>query len=153
MCCNGSLFSRVPLDPTEVDAMRKLGLYVLEGENKAYFAQPCAQLIHTDCSIYDDRPGNCRGYRCRILRRLESGELSLEAAQALVKKATELLSALHQLLAGTGDESWSIWKRLDTFAEEQKLPIDSVEFSRQHTRIGMHLVVLKKLLDSEFHVP
>ena len=152
MCCNGTLFSCVPLDPSEVEPMRKFGFYILNREEKSYFAQPCLQLHDSDCSIYEGRPQNCRGFRCRVLRRLENGELTLEAARVLVKKATELLATIHRLLPNVGNDSWSIWKRLDAFAEEEKLAVDSVEFSSRHSTLGTHLVVLKKLLESEFHV-
>jgi hypothetical protein len=70
-----------------VAAIRGMGFEVFDSENKAHLAQPCAKLLLASCSAYGARPNNCRTFRCRVLQRLEAGELSTEQAHALVNQA------------------------------------------------------------------
>jgi hypothetical protein len=97
LCCDGTLFSRVPLDPAEIDAMRDLGFGTVHTSHPAYFTQPCSKFVGGSCSVYAKRPQNCRDFRCRLLRRLESGELSVEAALVLVKRAISLAATPAQV--------------------------------------------------------
>ena len=85
LCCNGTLFNRVPLALAELQPLRILGFDILEVLEQAYFPQPCAKLSECGCSVYPERPNNCRSYRCNVLQRLEQGELDFEQARALVK--------------------------------------------------------------------
>ena len=90
LCCDGSLFGRVPLEPGERDAARKNRLRVVA--SGASFEQPCAAFAGT-CRAYDDRPRACRAFVCRLheRHRLEGGPL--EARLASVRRARELLAA------------------------------------------------------------
>jgi uncharacterized protein len=150
LCCDGTIFSHVPIEPTEVASIRSVGLEVFDAENNAHFVQPCMKLENTSCSIYANRPETCRNFRCRVLRRLEVGELSTERAHSLVNQAKTLISALRDLLVSQGDPTRSIWKRLDELAKAESLQLESPEFSRRHSPLGMHAVVLQHLIDTEF---
>ena len=124
----------------------------MEVLGQAYFPQPCAKLVESSCSVYAQRPGNCRGYRCRVLRRLEKGELEVEEAHSLVQKARELTSGVDSLLASIEDRSGTLWTRLESFAKAEHLQLDSIEFSQRHPMLGMHATVLLNLLETEFRV-
>ncbi len=152
LCCDGTLFNRVPLERSELAALRAIEFDIMEVLEQAYFYQPCAKLVESSCSVYARRPGNCRGYRCRILRRLEKGELEVEEAHSLVQKARELTSAIDSLLSSIEDKSGSIWTRLERFAKAENLQLESIEFSRRHPMLGMHATVLLALLETEFKV-
>jgi len=58
LCCDGSLFGRVRLEPGEVDSARRRRLHVVA--NGRSFEEPCTALVkqgeHHHCSIYADRP-------------------------------------------------------------------------------------------------
>jgi hypothetical protein len=87
-----------------------------------------------------------------VLRRLEEGEIDFDRACALVRKATSLASTIHQLLSSIGDRSWSIWTRLERFAETENLKLESIDFSRRHWVLEMHVVMLRQLLDTAFRM-
>ena len=152
LCCDGTLFNRVPLESVELKALRELGFDIMEVLEQAYFPQPCAKLAETSCSVYSERPNNCRGYRCRVLRRLENGELGLEQAHALVQKARELTAAIDRLLTSVDDRSATMWTRLEMLAKSENLPLDSPEFSRRHSLLGMHAMALRNLIETEFRL-
>jgi len=150
LCCDGTLFSKVPLDPAEAGILPNLGFDVVAAEHPAHFTQPCVKLVDSSCSVYAERPKNCRAYRCRILRRLENGELSAGEAQALVNKVKSLASTASELLASIGDRSSGLCARLEELAKRENLKLEDSEFSRRHSLLGMHIIMLRHLLDEEF---
>ena len=70
LCCNGTLFGSVDLHDSEVALAERSHLPVVHPiePGQAHFLQPCS--LHVDgtgCSIYDERPGACRRYVCKLL--------------------------------------------------------------------------------------
>ncbi len=102
LCCDGSLFGRVPLAPAELPGAKKRRLHVLGGGRA--FEQPCAALstlgTQCACSIYPDRPGACRAFTCRLYERLRRDGGSLAERLESVRQVRELLA----LVATTTDE-------------------------------------------------
>jgi Fe-S-cluster containining protein len=92
MCCDGSLFGRVPLEPDEVPRAQKLRLQVLPSTRG--FEQPCTALRDDGCSIYDDRPRACRRFRCRLYERHEREGGAVEERIAIVQRVRTLATRL-----------------------------------------------------------
>lgn len=104
LCCDGTLFTTVPLAADEVASVRRRGLVVLADDAGApsRLPQPCAALRDLRCTIYDERPDACRRYRCMLLAALEAGEVSLPEALDVVGEARARLAALAADLPGAG---------------------------------------------------
>ena len=106
LCCNGAIFGDVPVAAEEAAELRGLGIPVEARDGRDRFAQPCAMLRGTRCSIYESRPGTCRSYRCRVLAARERGELGDAEARRRIAQAKALVAALEphlregQTLAG-----------------------------------------------------
>lgn len=107
LCCDGSLFTQVPLGAgDEAAAVRRRGLTVVaRADGSPALRQPCAALDGRRCAIYEDRPASCRGYRCMLYAALAEGEVSLAEALATVERAHELLAAARacELAPETGE--------------------------------------------------
>jgi Fe-S-cluster containining protein len=99
LCCDGNLFSHVPLRPEEVAPARRHGLDVvaLVGGSPA-LQQGCPALKDRRCTLYAERPQGCRAYSCRLFNALARHELPLDEALAVVDRAHSLLSALERSL-------------------------------------------------------
>lgn len=96
LCCDGSLFSHVGLEPEELERLRALGIPVkVLRSGTQVLAQRCAALEGRECTIYRDRPSSCASYNCLLAESLIEERVSLEAAQAVVKKAQRLISEGH----------------------------------------------------------
>jgi hypothetical protein len=93
LCCDGNLFTQVPLRAEEVEPIRHRGLPILERPHGAALRQRCGALDGRRCDIYDDRPAACRSYRCMLLTALAEDEVSLRDALAIVERAHALLAA------------------------------------------------------------
>lgn len=83
LCCDGTLFDRVPLGLGEQVPLPVTTLPT----GARHLAQPCAGLQGRACSCYEQRPRPCRGFKCLLLTALEAGEVGLPAALEVVARA------------------------------------------------------------------
>lgn len=89
LCCDGTLFTRVPLAAAEVVPEAALGVRTTE-QGGRYVPQRCAALAGTVCGVYAQRPLACRRYECLLFQALRGGEVSLSEARELVARAKSL---------------------------------------------------------------
>ena len=90
LCCDGSLFGRVPLRPEEVTTARKVRLHVIPSGKS--FEQPCSAFgDERACGIYDARPSACRDFACRLFGAHARDGGDLEPRLAIVRRTRELL--------------------------------------------------------------
>ncbi len=87
LCCDGTLFTRTPLQAEEVEALRALSPRPVDEACGHGLAQPCAALEGTRCTIYAGRPAACRRYACLLHGALAEGEVGLDEALAVVDEA------------------------------------------------------------------
>lgn len=92
LCCDGSIHGHAQLREGEVERARKLGLPLL-ADGRRGFAMPCPKLVDRRCSIYQQRPNACRGYKCQLLHDLEADQVSLPDALETVVTAHKLGAA------------------------------------------------------------
>ena len=62
------------------------------------FALPCPKVEGTICTIYEQRPAACAGYKCALLKRYVAGNISLDSALAVVEETRQRLAALEKEL-------------------------------------------------------
>ena len=86
LCCDGTLFQLVKLEPEELPRAADLGLRLLADHHA--FAQPCRCLAGGSCGIYTQRPRACRTFRCRLY----ASDRSLELSLRIVERTRELLA-------------------------------------------------------------
>ncbi|RKH00939.1 YkgJ family cysteine cluster protein [Corallococcus carmarthensis] len=95
MCCDGTLFTQVPLQPAEAEALRQRGLSLKVKEDGAVvLPQRCAALEGLCCTVYAERPEACRRYRCQLFNALAEAEVSLEEAKGIVDTAHAKVEAV-----------------------------------------------------------
>ncbi|RKH62633.1 YkgJ family cysteine cluster protein [Corallococcus llansteffanensis] len=95
MCCDGTLFTHVPLAPPEAQVLRGRGLTLAAREGGGeVLPQRCAALDGRCCTAYAERPEACRRYRCQLLNALADGEVSLEEAKGVVDAAHARVEAV-----------------------------------------------------------
>lgn len=88
LCCDGTLFTHVPLEAGEARALEALGLPVKpRAEGTPVLPQRCAALDGRRCTAYAARPQACRRYHCQLFSALAEGEVSLPEALTVVDGA------------------------------------------------------------------
>lgn len=92
LCCDGTLFTRVPLSLTEQVPEHKLKV-VTNDLGGRHVPQRCAALEGTKCQVYAERPLACRRYECLLYGALREGEVALPEALEVIRRAQQLVQS------------------------------------------------------------
>src|SRR3954470_22672825 len=96
LCCDGSLFTHVGLEPGEVEQLHQLGIPTKTlRSGTEVLGQRCCALKGKACQIYADRPSSCAAYNCELAKALLEEKVTLPEAQATVAKAQRLIASGH----------------------------------------------------------
>ncbi|MEM8848922.1 MAG: YkgJ family cysteine cluster protein [Pseudomonadota bacterium] len=94
MCCDGSMFDRVEVAPSDLDRMSdRSDVRTDTAEGYRYLKQGCGRLgADGRCGCYAERPSRCRIYNCQLVGRLGSGEIGEAEAHETVREMRRLKS-------------------------------------------------------------
>src|ERR1700733_4283676 len=89
LCCDSTLFADVELRAgDDAKKLRRLGPTLFaKTKTKLAFPQPCACFDGKLCKIYNDRPKRCRLFECGLLKKVEAGEMTTNAALKKISDA------------------------------------------------------------------
>ncbi|RKG76652.1 YkgJ family cysteine cluster protein [Corallococcus exercitus] len=128
MCCDGTLFTQVPLKPAEAEALRQRGLSLaVKEDGTQVLPQRCAALNGLCCTVYEERPEACRRYRCQLFTALAEGEVSLEEAKGVVDAAHAKVDTVARGLGSAGDGRGSAMRQARVAAAGLELPGETRE--------------------------
>ena len=153
LCCNGVLFADVELQPGDnAERLIELGLSLKRKGRKQTFFQPCRCFDGTLCGIYVERPQRCRTFECGLLKRVQSDEITADAALKQIAETKKIVEKIRRLLnrLGDHDEQLALTKR---YANVMAQPIDlSAGDEGSDTRGELMLAVndLMQVLQREF---
>ncbi len=88
-CCDGTLFSVVPVSPGDRFAV----------------VQPCPHLAARSCTHYEVRPRACAAFRCTVLGAVESGGVGRGEALALVAELRDAADELRRIVPAPPDRA------------------------------------------------
>ncbi len=98
LCCDGTLFTWVRVEPEELPRLARVRLpVVLHEDERAALGQPCVALEGTRCAVYADRPGACAAYECLLVAALRDREIREDEALSTIREVRERLAALPPL--------------------------------------------------------
>lgn len=108
LCCDGTLFDLVKLEPGDDAAkLKALGLPIKVSRGKdpvTRFPQPCAALCKDrTCRVYHDRPWQCRVFECGVFKDAKVSRITFPAALKLVTQARRRADKARRLLRQLGD--------------------------------------------------
>jgi Fe-S-cluster containining protein len=106
LCCNGTIFADVALQPGDnVDQLESAGMVLCGGsrqktaaENHARFSQPCAAFDGCRCRVYQQRPQHCRTFECLLLKSVKAGAREAKAALSIIRSARDQADRVWRLL-------------------------------------------------------
>lgn len=109
LCCDGTLFRDVELQPGDDAAkLRALGL-PLRNDAVAKFPQPCAALCpDLKCRVYADRPARCRQFECALFKAVTAEKMEFPAALKTIRQTRQQAEKVRRLLREMGDMGESI---------------------------------------------
>jgi len=159
LCCNGVLFRDVELqDGDDLEALQKLGLTIRPSRSASRtprFAQPCAALCSDNqCRIYAERPKRCRDFDCGVLKGVIQGELEVDEALRLIRRALRHANRIKSLLRQLGDseERLPLARRFRQTRRRIELEPHSEEAADLFAELTLEVHHLNLLTYSRFYV-
>jgi Fe-S-cluster containining protein len=159
LCCDGTLFDNVRLEPSDQPKkLKALGLPVVVSRGKepiTTFAQPCAALCQDrTCLAYADRPKQCRTYECMVYQGMEAGRIAPDAALRLVTRARRQADRVRKQLRQLGDteEHRSLGERFHRMQERMEANPGDAEALARFADLSLAVHRLKLLAHAKFHV-
>jgi uncharacterized protein len=99
LCCDGTIFSSVPLKPDdEITPLKTVGIDIVsDNDANRLFKLPCAAHKNCTCTVYANRPQVCQIYKSALLKRFERDEIPYEAALEIISKLVSLKNEVNAL--------------------------------------------------------
>jgi len=107
------------------------------------FWQPCPAYRDCACTVYANRPRNCHEFRCKLLKNLEQGDISHEAAQEIVRNTLAVRNTMLEL-AGAPSANHPPLRALI------RMCIENSKERAAHARLFFNFIILQKILDRFF---
>ena len=156
MCCDGTMFQIVRMQPGDVPAeLGRLGLKMRCRDGEFFMEQPCSALRERCCTVYEKRPTRCRLFNCQQLRRVESRAATESAAMAMITETVGLVEQVKRLIVQNGlrEDGQAL---MDRFERVMATPVnESLEPEMAVVRADLE-VAMRKLrlrLNREFRLP
>lgn len=151
LCCHGLLHEWGNLELEEIERLSEIGLKMERRRDVLVFSLPCSHVAGTVCTIYQDRPDACAGYRCALLKSYQAGEIPLGDAIDLVGKAQRLLSDVTSRLApGETYRDFKTAWRAHMSGEKPIAWKDEEKTERAETFVA--LTLLNRFIDRHFRL-
>lgn len=158
LCCDGTLFDLVKLEPgDDAGKLKALGLPVTLSRGKtpvARFPQPCSALCEDrTCRLYAARPWQCRTFECRLFKDAKAGLVTFTAALSLVKQARRRSDNVRRLLRALGDadEHRALGERIHRTSERLEAGHADDAAKARFADLSLAVHRLKLLLQSRFY--
>jgi len=154
LCCDGSLFADVELQPgDDADRLVQLGLSLKKKRRrKIAFVQPCACFDKKYCKIYSDRPRQCRLFECGVLKKVGAGKITVDAALKTISEAKALTGKVRAHLRAFKQRPDKQAMTL-CYSEAMSAPIDLShhdDFGEPHSELMQAFGDLMSLLERDF---
>lgn len=159
LCCNGSLFARVPVTEEE-QARLPDDLSFFRRNGNLRMRLPCPRLGEDGgCTVYADRPAVCRTYHCKLSKRVEAGDVAEERALAIIaeiKKTQKNAVALAAQAMGktVGDyapaQIGRVFRHLKQARKDATQALNGFAASRAHIQRDRFDRLVRKHLQSNF---
>ena len=148
MCCDGTLFQSVLLQPDEDSRqLASLGLKIKNRNGQTFFHQPCPAHHQGKCRIYPDRPRRCRQFNCQQLHRLADEKTTEAQALETIHEARRLVDQVEQLINQIEETN-----PLRSLATRCAAALDVESRGPLHDQLDSAVKILEKFLESEFRV-
>ena len=148
MCCDGTLFHSVILQPSDSPrTLSSLGLTLKRKPGLTTFRQPCSAHQDNQCTIYENRPQRCRLFNCQQLLRVAAGEVTQSSAQEIIastrKKINQVIEKIERLTETNPNQG---------LTQRFSVVIANTAPSPERTELEAAMSELQAILKKEFRV-
>ena len=148
MCCDGTLFHSVVLQPNDSPTtLSSLGLILKRKKGSLSFRQPCPAHQNNQCGIYENRPHRCRLFHCQQLLQVSSGILSQTKALETIRSTREKIKQVDQLIAKITETNPS-----HGLSQRVATALATTPNTSLHSDLTLAMVELNLTLNQQFRV-
>ena len=155
LCCNGTLFTIVQLQPSDSPKrLAALGLKLTHKKKRHFFQQPCPMFRDSQCAIYADRPERCRLFECRQLQQVESGQITEDTAFATIQDARRRVDQVRALFEQIGENNHKrpLTRRYESVMQTPLDPAAGPEVANRRNQLTLAMRELRERLQKDFRV-
>jgi uncharacterized protein len=172
LCCNGTMFHQVRLQPSDsAKALAAAGLLLKHKRGLSYIQQPCpsfkscgSKALPTDvgalrptncqCAIYSSRPERCRLFECHQLKQLADGAITEEQAINTINEARQFEQEVENLLVLLGNKKRKLplSTRCERVLGAPEDPSWNIQVHEIRKKLHTTIQLLNRLLAQEFRV-
>lgn len=159
LCCNGSLFARVPVSEAE-QALLPDDVEIFLRDGNLRMRQPCSCLAADGgCTVYDVRPRTCRTFHCKLSKRVEADEIAEDTALQIIAEIktaqTSALTLAAQAMGHPADEDAAprigqVFRRLKAMRKDAADQVNEFAASRALIQRDRYDRLVRKHLRSKF---
>jgi len=149
MCCDGTLFHSVVLQPNDsATSLSALGLILKRKKGAISFRQPCPAHQNNRCGIYESRPHRCRLFHCQQLLKVSSGTLSQAQALETIRSTRERIKQVDQLIDKITETNPS-----HGLTQRAATALATAPTTPLHSDLTLAMDELNQTLNNHFRVP
>ena len=94
LCCTGVFHADAIINsPEDKECAKSFDAIIVSQNGKEYFELPCP-VFEGKCTIYPHNPSVCRNHKCNLLVSIDSGEIKLEKAIAIVREMKQIIHTI-----------------------------------------------------------
>ncbi|MBB5034444.1 YkgJ family cysteine cluster protein [Prosthecobacter vanneervenii] len=156
MCCDGTMFQIVRMQPGDVPAaLGRLGLKIRCRDGEYHMEQPCPALQEKGCTVYDKRPVRCRLFHCQQLLRMENGETTEAEVMTMIQDTRAQVAQVRGLIEACGlrEDGQSLMERHERVMSTPVNEALEPELVSVREELDEAMRKLKLRLNREFRVP
>lgn len=113
LCCDGTLFARVPISSDDAARLALFGISVeTRPDGSVALPQRCAALNGCECRAYAQRPTRCREYQCNLYSAVQADEVDVQEALRVVAGAHQRVQRLSTAAFGVEPDHGAVMTRL-----------------------------------------
>ncbi|NBS06111.1 MAG: hypothetical protein EBQ51_01565 [Verrucomicrobia bacterium] len=149
MCCDGTLFYSVTLQPGELPrSLTSLGLALRRKNGVTTLRQPCPAHQNQGCCIYKNRPQRCRIFECQQIRRISSGETSESESRKIIQTTRQRIAKIETMIDRITETNPS-----RGLAQRCAVAVANSPSTKLANELTAAMSELQEILKKEFRVP
>lgn len=155
LCCDGSIFSCAKIDPhDDLTLLKQMGVQSVMDGDAPIFLLPCGGQEGKLCGLYNDarRFKVCKKFKCRLLKRYTSGEISYGEAVHIIEEAGRHRQGVKVFAEIIDAESAMSGKPIRTFIIDlaRSGKIDDPHFRKIFAKQILDVLIFRDLLRGNF---
>jgi Fe-S-cluster containining protein len=154
LCCDGSLIGFVQLEQEEIAPLKGLLEIEEDSNSNGVFLHPCTNLCADGCTIYEQRPTQCRSFNCGLLKSVEQKEIAFDSAVQVINTVKQKKTAIEKQLKLLEIKLKSpsfYFKMVELKKVLKRLPSEAISTTNHQTLIA-DLKLLESILPTKFGI-